>query len=114
MYCDAWTSVDRLYGVAERLILVLGVVVEGWRSRRAEGRRSGPPKACWERELEPGAELEGSTEGHNTLFSLLNPSVTCHTLVMDGKRKTVEKREEEVKRKKEQLDVLGYVDFFFL
>lgn len=64
------------------------------------GAAARPPTACWERELEPGAELEGSTEGHNTLFSPLHPSVTCHTLVMDGERKTVEKREgEEVKKK---------------
>lgn len=43
LYCDAWTSVDRLYGVTERLILV--VVVEGGgpgEGRRAEGRWPGP------------------------------------------------------------------------
>lgn len=87
---------DRLYGVAERLIML---VVEG--VEREAGRGGGgqaPPAACWERELEPGAELEGSTEGHNTLFSPLNPSVTCHTFVIDGERKTVERRKgEEVK-----------------
>lgn len=63
------------------------------------GAAARPPTACWERELKPGAELEGSTEGHNTLFSPLNPSVTCHTLVMDGERKSVEERKgEEVRR----------------
>lgn len=41
--------------------------------------------------MKPGAELEGGTEGHNTLFSPLNPSGTCHTLVMDGERKTLKK-----------------------
>lgn len=91
---------DRLYGVAERLILVVVVVVEGVEREADGGAVARPPTACWERELEPGAELEGSTEGHNTLFSPLNPSVTCHTLVMDGERKTVEKRKgEEVEKK---------------
>lgn len=47
-----------------------------------EGPR-GPPTACWEQEWEPGAELQGGAEGHNTLFSPLNPSGTCHTFVMD-------------------------------
>ncbi len=85
---------DRLSGVAERLILV----VEGWREA-GRGAAARPPTACWEKECELGAELEGSTEGHNTLFSPLNPSVTCHTLVMDGERKTVEKRKDkEVKK----------------
>lgn len=50
------------------------------------------PSACWEWELEAGAELEGSTEGHNTLFSPLNPSVTCHMFLMNVERKTVERR----------------------
>lgn len=92
---------DRLYGVVERLILVVVVVVVEGVEREADGGAvARPPTACWERELEPGAELEGSTEGHNTLFSPLNPSVTCHTLVMDGERKTVEKRKaEEVEKK---------------
>lgn len=92
---------DRLYGVAERLILVVVVVVVEGVEREADGGAvARPPTACWERELKPGAELEGSTEGHNTLFSPLNPSVTCHTLVMDGERKTVEKRKgEEVEKK---------------
>lgn len=92
---------DRLYGVAERLILVVVVVVVEGVEREADGGAvARPPTACWERELEPGTELEGSTEGHNTLFSPLNPSVTCHTLVMDGERKTVEKRKaEEVEKK---------------
>lgn len=83
---------DRLYGVTERLILV--VVVEGGDQERGGGQRGGgqaPPTACWEKELKPGAELEGGTEGHNTLFSPLNPSGTCHTLVMDGERKTLKK-----------------------
>lgn len=61
-----------------------------------------PPAACWERELEPGTELEGITEGHNTLFSALNPSVTCHTFVMDGERKSVKGRKGEDVKKKEQ------------
>lgn len=80
----------RLYGVVERLILV--VLVEG--VERGGGQRGGgrPPTACRERELEPGTELEGSTKGHNTLFSPLNPSVTCHTFVMDGERKPVEEK----------------------
>lgn len=92
---------DRLYGVVERLILVVVVVVVEGVEREADGGAvARPPTACWERELEPGTELEGSTEGHNTLFSPLNPSVTCHTLVMDGERKTVEKRKaEEVEKK---------------
>lgn len=84
---------DRLYGVTERLILVV-VVVEGGDQERGGGQRGGgqaPPTACWEKELKPGAELEGGTEGHNTLFSPLNPSGTCHTLVMDGERKTLKK-----------------------
>lgn len=51
-----------------------------------------PPAVCREKEWKPGAELEGGTEGHNTLFPPLNPSGACHTLVMDGKRKTVKKR----------------------
>lgn len=73
------------------------------------GAAVGPPTACWERELEPGAELEGSTEGHNTLFSPLNPSVTCHTLVMDGERKTVEKRKgEEVGKKRTVRRTFGF------
>lgn len=78
--------------------------------RRAEGRWPGPPTACWEKELKPGAELEGGTEGHNTLFSPLNPSGTCHTLVMDGERKTLKKRKGEEVEKKEQLEV--FLDFF--
>lgn len=64
----------------------------GLEREAGRGAAARPPTACWERELEPGAELEGSTEGHNTLFSLLNPSVTCHTLVMDGERKTGEEK----------------------
>lgn len=64
-------------------------------TRRGEAGRGAvarpPPTACWEKELKPGAELEGGTEGHNTLFSPLNPSGTCHTLVMDGERKTLKK-----------------------
>ncbi|CAB1416332.1 unnamed protein product [Pleuronectes platessa] len=62
--CDAWTPVDRLYGVAEGLILlvVAEVVDETREGSRAKGRRPGPPTACWEKELEPGAELEGGAE----------------------------------------------------
>lgn len=67
----------------------------GGGTRRGEAGRGAvarpPPTACWEKELKPGAELEGGTEGHNTLFSPLNPSGTCHTLVMDGERKTLKK-----------------------
>lgn len=74
--------------------------VEREAGRRAAAR---PPTACWEKELEPGAELEGSTEGHNTLFSPLNPSGSCHTLVMDGERKTAKKRKGGGSGKKEQL-----------
>lgn len=59
-----------------------------------------PPTACWEKELEPGTELQGGTEGQNTLFSPLNPSGTCHTLVMDVERKTVKKRKGRKSRKK--------------
>lgn len=99
----------RLYGVVERLILVVVLVegVERGGGQRGDGR---PPTACRERELEAGAELEGSTKGHNTLFSPLNPSVTCHTFVMDGERKTVEKKKGWGGWGKEQLDVL--LDFF--
>lgn len=55
------------------------------------GRGGGPPPtllptAFWERELGPGAELEG----HSTLFSPLNPSVTCHMFVMNVERETAE------------------------
>ena len=63
----------------------------------------GPPTACWEREPEPepGAELEGSTEGYSALFSPLSPSVTCHTFVIDGERKSAEESKgEEVKKKR--------------
>ncbi|KAI4832872.1 hypothetical protein KUCAC02_015816, partial [Chaenocephalus aceratus] len=70
---------------------------------REVGRRAAasPPTACWEKELEPGAELEGRTEGHNTLFSPLNPSGTCHTLVMDDEKKTAkEGKGEEVTEKR--------------
>lgn len=82
---------------------------EGEAGRGAAAR---PPTACWEKELEPGAELEGGTEGHNTLFSPLNPSETCHTLVMDGERKTVKKRKgEEVNKKRAVRATFG---FFFL
>ena len=94
---------DRLYGVAEGLILV--VVDEKREGSRAKGRRRwpGPPTACWEKELKPGAELEGGAEGHNTLFSPLSPSETCHTHVMDGERRTVKKRKgEEVRKKNSQ------------
>lgn len=54
-----------------------------------------PPTVYWDGELEPGAALEGRVEGHSALFSPLNPSVTCHTVVIDGERKTVEEREGE-------------------
>lgn len=77
-----------------------GVRLGGGRKEAGRGVAARPPTACWEKELEPGAELEGGTEGHNTLFSPLNPSGTCHTLVMDGERKTVKKRKGvEVKKK---------------
>lgn len=85
---DAWTPPHRLYAVAERLILlVAGLVGRGW--GRDEGVAPPPtllPTAFWERELGPGAELEG----HSTLFSPLNPSVTCHMFVMNVERETAE------------------------
>lgn len=96
---------DRLYGVAERLILV---VVDGWRREVDRGAAARPPTACWEKELESGTELEGGTEGQNTLFSPLNPSGTCHTLVMDVKRKTVKKRKGRKWKKRTE----GLLDFF--
>lgn len=69
-----------------------------------------PPTVYWDGELELGAALEGSAEGHSALFSPLNPSVTCHTVVIDGERKTVEKREgEEVEKKNGEL----FLGFFF-
>lgn len=61
-----------------------------------------PPTVYWDGELEPGAVLEGRAEGHSALFSPLNPSVTCHTVVIDGERKTVEKKEGEEVGKKER------------
>lgn len=70
----------------------------------------GPPTVYWDGELEPGGALEGSEEGHSALFSPLNPSVTCHTVVIDGERKTAEKREgEEVEKKKGEL----FLGFFY-
>lgn len=69
------------------------------------------PTACWEKELEPGAELEGGTEGHNTLFSPLKPSGSCHPLVMDDERKSPEKEKGGGSGEKEHLEVL--LDFFF-
>lgn len=59
-----------------------------------------PPHGLLGKELQPGAELEGGTEGHNTLFSPLNPSGTCHTLVMDGERKTLKKERGRKWKKK--------------
>lgn len=83
----------------------LGVGWGGVRQRDA-GQPPPPITACWERELEPGTELEGITEGHNTLFSPLNPSVTCHTFVMDGERKSVKGRKREEVEKRDVL--LGF------
>lgn len=94
LLCDAWTSADRLYGVTERLILVVemaAALVKGVVR---------PPAVCWEKELKPGSELEGGTEGHNTLFSPLNVSGTCHTFVMDGKWKTDEKKRVRERRER--------------
>lgn len=125
LHCDAWTSLHRLYGVAERLILLVvggGGVEREWGRERAEGAVPPPsplpllPSACWEWELEAGAELEGSTEGHNTLFSPLNPSVTCHMFVMNVERKTVERRKGGGRKwgKKEQLgEGFGLLFFSF-
>lgn len=102
---------DRLYGVVERLILVVVVVVVEGVEREADGGAvARPPTACWERELEPGTELEGSTEGHNTLFSPLNPSVTCHTLVMDVKERLWRKERRKKWKKRAVRRILG---FFF-
>lgn len=83
------------------------LVLLAWRrvgvERKAGGRRGwwpGPPRSTGTGELEPGAVLEGRAEGHGALFSPLNPSVTCHTVVIDGERTTVEKREGEEEGKK--------------
>lgn len=104
---DAWTAADRLYGGVQRLILVLPAW--GWRGRRAAEWWPGPPTVYWDGELEPGAALEGRAEGHSALFSPLNLSVTCHTVVIDGERKAVEKREgEEVGKKRTVSCFLGF------
>lgn len=75
-----------MYGVVQRLIPVVAEAVE---KEAGGGMVARPPTACWE------GEPEGSVEGHSALFSPLNPSVTCHTFVMDGERKAVEKRKGE-------------------
>lgn len=84
---DAWTPPHRLYGVAEQLIpLVAGLVGRGRGVTRGWPPPTLRPTAFWEREPGPGAELEG----HNTLFSPLNPSVTCHMFVMNVERESAE------------------------
>ncbi|TNN89531.1 hypothetical protein EYF80_000134 [Liparis tanakae] len=57
---------------------LIPVVEEGWRGggvEREAGRRAAarPPTACWEKELEPGAELEGSTEARRDSSVFVNP-----------------------------------------
>lgn len=89
--------------------MILVLPAWGWRGRRAAEWWPGPPTVHWDGELEPGAALEGRAEGHSALFSPLNPSVTCHTVVIDGERKTVEKREgEEVGKKRTVSCFLGF------
>lgn len=74
LYCDAWTSLGRLYGAAVGLILLVdgrgggGGGGRGWgfQGRRAQGGKEGgrqaPPRLAEEKESEPGAELEGGTQ----------------------------------------------------
>lgn len=110
LYCDAWTSLGRLYGAAVGLILLVdgrggggggggGFRAEGLRgAKRAAGR---PPHGSLRRRSR--SQALSWRVVHNTLFSPLHPFETCHTHVMDGERKTVKKGKRGRGRTKKQL-----------
>lgn len=101
LHGDAWAAAARLYGGVQAIDCGAdGVGVEREGGGRAAGWWPGPPRPTGTGELEPGAALEGRAEGHSALFSPLNPSVTCHTVVIDGERKAVEERGGQWRKEK--------------
>lgn len=89
-----------------------GAAGVGVEREAGDGGVARPPTVYWDGELEPGSVLEGRAEGHGALFSPLNPSVTCHTVVIDGERKTVEKREGEEVEEKRTVSCFLFCFFF--
>lgn len=83
---------DRLYGVAERLIPAPVVrAVRAGQAGRA-GRRPGPPRPAGRKTLSQALSWGAAPRVTAHCSPPLRPSGSCRTLVMDDERKSEEKR----------------------